>query len=84
MRICYNNSIWKGYFLKDLINALQILLKYGDPYSPTHCEHDVLTIVGIDPNIVSEEDKQKLDDLGFYVSKEYGEDAFQSFRFGSA
>lgn len=70
--------------MKDLIEALQIFLKYGDPYSPTHCEHDVLTIVGISPNDVSDEDKARLDELGFIVGNEYGEDEFMSFRFGSA
>jgi hypothetical protein len=70
--------------MKNLIEALQIFLKYGNPSFPTHCEHDVLMIVGIDPEIVSEDDKQKLDELGFFVSEEYGEKMFQSFRFGSA
>jgi hypothetical protein len=64
-----------------LIEALQILLKYGDPDYPTHCEHDLLTICGIDSADVSAEDVQKLDDLGFFV----GDDGlFQSFHFGSA
>ena len=72
--------------MKDLIKALQILLKYGDPKYPTHCEHDVLTICGIDAGVVSREDKEKLDGLGFFVSDEFGDDdlVFQSFRFGSA
>ena len=35
--------------MKDLIEALTILLKYGNPAHPTHCEHDELTICGIDP-----------------------------------
>jgi len=29
--------------MKDLITALNIFLKYGNDYAPTHCEHDVLT-----------------------------------------
>jgi hypothetical protein len=68
--------------VNDLIEALQILLKYGNPDYPTHCEHDMLTIVGIDPKDVSQEDIQKLDELGFFVSNEYY--AFISFKFGSA
>ena len=51
--------------MKDLIEALQILLKYGNPDFPTHCEHDVMVICGIYPNDVSDEDKEKLDKLGF-------------------
>lgn len=69
--------------MKDLIEALTILLKYGNPHNPTHCEHDQLTICGIDPDDVSEEDKAQLDKLGFFVSDEDGP-CFISFRFGSA
>jgi hypothetical protein len=68
--------------MSDLIAALQILLKYGDPRWPTHCEHDVLTIIDISPDDVSDEDKAELDRLGFFVSETEG--AFISFRFGSA
>ena len=53
--------------MSDLIKALQILLKYGNPDYPTHCEHDVLTICGIDPSSVSEADLVELDELGFFV-----------------
>jgi hypothetical protein len=70
--------------MKDLIEALTILLKYGNPSHPTHCEHDELLICGIDPKEVSEEDKAKLDKLGFFVSTEYGDEQFKSFRYGSA
>jgi len=70
--------------LDDLIKALQILRKYGSPNYPTHCEHDIMIICGISPADVSEEDKKKLDDLGFHTTHEYGEEQFASFRFGSA
>ena len=30
--------------MKNLIKALQIFLKYGNPKWPTHCEHDNLYI----------------------------------------
>lgn len=66
--------------MSDLIKALQIFLKYGDPYSPTHCRHDELWICGIDPDAVTAEDKAELDRLGFFVYEE----AFKSYRFGSA
>lgn len=68
--------------MKDLIEALQIFLKYGNPYSPTHCEHDELMII-IDPAVVSKEDKAKLDKLGFYPSFD-DSSIFSSSRFGSA
>jgi len=67
--------------VKKLIEALQIFLKYGNPEYPTHCEHDALHIL-IDPDIVSDEDKKKLDGLGFFVDEELG--CFRSFRYGSA
>jgi hypothetical protein len=70
--------------MKDLIEALTILLKYGNPENPTHCEHDELTVCGIDPKKVSKEDKKLLDKLGFFVSNSDGDPCFKSFRFGSA
>lgn len=70
--------------MEKLIEALQIFLKYGNPTCPTHCEHDTLMICGIDPDDVSDEDKAVLDELGFFVSREFGDDAFISFRYGSA
>lgn len=68
--------------MSDLIEALQIFLKYGNPPYPTHCEHDELTICGIEPSTVSEEDKHRLDELGLFVSE--SDDCFRSFKFGSA
>jgi len=68
--------------MEDLIKALQIFLKYGNPSAPTHCEHDIMYICGIDHNTVTDEDKAKLDELGFYFN-EY-ENCFTSYRFGSA
>ena len=38
--------------MEDLIKALQILLKYGNPKYPTHCEHDELSFHGIEPAIL--------------------------------
>lgn len=70
--------------MEDLIKALQLLLKYGNPPYPTHCEHDILIICGINPADVSEEDKAELDKLGFFVSTEYGDECFASYRYGSA
>ena len=60
--------------MSDLIKALQILLKYGNPNYPTHCEHDILTICGIDPNDVSAKDKEELEGLGFFVGDEYDDE----------
>lgn len=70
--------------MNDLIEALQIFAKYGNPNYPTHCEHDTLMIVGICPEDVSDKDIQKLDELGFFITEQYGEKTFISYKFGSA
>lgn len=67
--------------MANLIEALQIFLKYDNPRNPTHCEHDVLTVC-IDPALVSEEDMQRLKELSFNADS--SEESFRSYRFGSA
>lgn len=67
--------------MEDLIKALQIFLKYGNPDYPTWCSHDELHICDIDPDKVSDEDIKALDDLGFIADEL---DGFVSFKFGSA
>lgn len=66
--------------MKDLIEALQIFFKYGNPDNPTHCEHDVMYIMEIDPEDVSKKDIKRLDELGFFPE----DDHFESYKFGSA
>jgi len=68
--------------LDELISALTIFRKYGNPKYPTHCEHDELTICGIDPANVSAEDISRLEEMGFIVNDAEG--CFYSFRYGSA
>ena len=68
--------------MEDLIKALQIFLKYGNPDYPTHCEHDELFIM-IAPKDVSAEDKATLEELGFSPDGEFGL-SFVSYKFGSA
>lgn len=68
--------------MQDLILALQIFLKYGNPKYPTVCEHDEMWICGINPDDVTLEDKEKLKGLGFFVD-EY-QKQFKSYRYGSA
>jgi hypothetical protein len=65
--------------MQDLITALQIFLKYGNPMYPTDCEHNEL-FVWIDPAIVSKEDKKELERLGFTPYED--KDIFHSYRFG--
>ena len=70
--------------LGDLIEALQIIGRYGE-HGETHCEHDVFTVHGIDPALVSDEDKARLEELGFFVNDEFqnGQEHFTSYRWGS-
>jgi hypothetical protein len=67
--------------MEDLIKALQIFLKYKNERSSTHCEHDILMVVGISKEQVSKEDKKELKNLSFSWDSEY--DCWRSFRFGS-
>ena len=67
--------------MNELIEALQIFAKYTDTKWPTHCEHDVLWICGVEPDKVTEEDKKRLDELGFFIDED---NYFKSFHFGSA
>jgi hypothetical protein len=67
--------------MKNLIEALQILLKYGNPDYPTHCEHDKLAVL-IEPDKVSKEDRSRLSELGFLADD--GDECFYSYRYGSA
>lgn len=67
--------------MDELIKALTIFRKYGNPKNPTHCEHDIM-FVSIDAKLVSDEDKAVLDELGFSEDSQYGN--FYSYRFGSA
>lgn len=66
--------------MKNLIKALQILLKYNEDLKyPTRCEHDTLYIHGIDPVIVSKDDLEELEEIGFRAEGNY----FISYTYGS-
>jgi len=80
--------------MKDLIEALQILLKYGDSYAPVNCCHDELVICCIDePADITPEDVSRLKELGFEIQIEgvYDDEneytpeysKIYSYRFGS-
>ena len=68
--------------MENLIKALQIFLKYGNPTYPTNCSHDYL-FVCVDPILVTDEDKAELNNLGFFVDTEFDGTGFGSFRYGS-
>lgn len=67
--------------MDDLIEALTILRKYGNERWPTHCEHDEMTVCGINPTDVKPDDIKRLDELGFFCDED--DECFKSFRFGS-
>jgi hypothetical protein len=69
------------YNLSAIIEALQIFQTYKDEDYPTCCEHDELMVLSVPPDDMSEEDRDRLDELGF----EWVEEGFwRSYRFGSA
>ncbi len=58
--------------MDDLIKALEIFLKYGNPDAPTHCDHDVM----INPKEVSNNDLDALGKLSF--EPDYDDKTFKS------
>lgn len=65
----------------ELIEALTILAQHPtDPINPTHCDDDTLTVLA-DANSFDDAELDRLAVLGFGVTVN---DAFSSFRFGSA
>ena len=68
--------------MRDLIEAMKIFAKYTNTDWPTHCEHDWLGIMQVRKDQPTEEDKARLDVLGFLWSDEH--DCWGSFKFGSA
>jgi len=69
----------------DFIEALTIMNARVSGHAGTHCEHDELTVCGVDPADFSKEELARLDSLGFFVTDEYGQSdlCFKSFRWGS-
>lgn len=68
--------------MEDLIYALQIFLKYGNPENPSHCKHDYFYI-NIDPELVSNDDQIILAEFGFFIDEDFDGKGFGSYRYGS-
>lgn len=64
----------------DLIEALTLLSKHQTGPFPTHCEHDELWVMS-DPDQFTDEELERLEELGFRPSDEA---SFTSYLFGSA
>jgi len=60
---------FKEVVMNGLIEAFGIFLKYGNPKKPLDCNRDMLTILDIDPSIVSVSDHTRLEELGFFVDE---------------
>ena len=67
--------------MSDLIEALQIFLKYGNPHNPTHCSHDELWIC-VETGNITDDDNKRLEELDFHYDE--NDDSWKSFRFGAA
>ena len=67
--------------MNDLIEALQIFVKYYNGKYPTGCEHDVLYIY-VDPSEVPKNEWEYLERLGFIADVD--NQRFYSYRYGSA
>ncbi len=74
--------------MNDLIEALKIFKKYIEDENSYefknqfNCEHDILLVTAVNVEDVSENDVERLDELGCFKSEEY--DSFASFKFGSS
>ena len=76
-----NENAWQ-----DLVEALQILARHpSNDVSPTHCEHDKLTVMA-DPARFTDDEITYLESLGFLAGNPGSQDecTFYSYRFGSA
>jgi hypothetical protein len=66
--------------MKDLIEALQIMMKHGDVRSPCHCEHDEFHVYPKYMDFTADE-LSRLEELSFAINE--FEEGFVSYRFGS-
>jgi hypothetical protein len=66
--------------MKDLIEALTIMLQKGDVDYPTNCMHDELGVFPQSMDFTPEE-FTRLEELGFDLNED--EDGFMSYKFGS-
>ena len=67
--------------MKNLVEAFQIFLKYGNPNYPLQCEHDVFYVYDYNIKDFSKEDIERLYELAFEWDEE--EECFVSFEHGS-
>lgn len=68
--------------MKDLLEAITIMMKYSNDEYPTNCDHDILRFNSIDSTKVSKEDLKRLEELGFEDDRD-DIGGFYSFKYGS-
>lgn len=68
--------------MSNLIQALVIFMSYKNVQFPTHCEHDLLMVVGIPQEDVSDDHIAQLERLHFTWNTEY--ECWSSGFYGSA
>jgi len=69
--------------MSDLLEAIQIFLKYGNADYPFQCTHDTLYVCGYDISEFDKDDLFRLDELGFIVTDDFGDSDFKSYKYGS-
>ena len=65
--------------MKNLIEALQIMLRYfknADEKFPTHCEHDILYVYGVDFERMPLDAVLRLYEMGFFPGSDEDGEAF--------
>jgi hypothetical protein len=68
--------------MENLIDALQIFLRYTNipkPPRPFYMDDGYMVVYDISPDEVTDEDKQTLEELGFYIDKV--ENCFYSYKY---
>lgn len=53
--------------MKNLVKALTILNRYGNPKFPLSFKKGILTILDIDTNAITREDRAELLECGFWI-----------------
>lgn len=68
--------------LSEIVEILQIVLKYGDTLWPTICVRDKPWICNVDVEAITAEDRVRLEELGLRYND--ADKSYTSYAFGSA
>jgi hypothetical protein len=68
--------------MKELVEAFQIFLKYGNPSYPINCQHDIMRVyLDVSFDTIDKNDIKRLIEIGFEYDDDFG--CFQSTKYGS-